>query len=268
MCLTVICEVIAVSFCTGVSRQLLTARTPEFWTHTHTPFVLMGPAASSPGCTPMKICSDRKTFQQVLQIGLEFSIQTLTYAETRVWTRKQAYCPQFAPNNQQINSCSSNKYMWNEWITQSRAWHQWHSLNQPWQRSAYCTTWESQGSNEMHTQRATSSSRHNSEQQLKRNLKLRQILSPIVRLSPVNKPVSCHILNLGPFALSCDQHNLSQAGSTPAPAPCLCRLQTGWHGMHLRQLHSRTSLRPGFCLDLLLWPALCFTLTTGAKCFD
>lgn len=134
--------------------------------------------------------------------------------------------------------------------------------------STNCMTWESRESNEMHTLSATSSSRHNSEQQLKSKLKKHMIVSAIVLPSPVNKPALCYIIyqvSFHTFLQPC--MTSSQMGSSPAPTLCLYRLQRGWHGMHLQQLHSHTSLSWGVCLNLLIW-AVCVLLLHGGKCFD
>lgn len=122
----------------------------------------------------------------------------------------------------------------------------------------YCMTWESQGSNEMHTLSTTSSSRHNSEQQLKSKLKWHWTVSAIVLLSPVNKPALWHIVNQGPFALFCSHAWLPpQTGSPPAPTVCLCRLPPGRHGMHLQHAplthisETRSLPQPAVCVLLL-----------------
>lgn len=131
-----------------------------------------------------------------------------------------------------------------------------------------CMTWESQGSNEMHTLSATSSSRHNSEQQLKSKLKYHWIVSAIVRLSPVNKPAWWYIVNQDPFTLSCSHAWLLPKRALLQP---LLSVYVDYHqgGMECTSntLRSHTSLRRGVCLNLLIW-AVCVLLLHGGKCFD
>lgn len=131
-----------------------------------------------------------------------------------------------------------------------------------------CMTWESQRSNEMHTLSATSSSRHNSEKQLKSKLKLHWIVSAIVLLSPVNKPAWWYIVNPGLFALFCSYAWLPPKRALLQP---LLSVYVDYHqgGMECisNTLRSRTCLRRGVCLNLLI-RTVCILFLHKGKCFD